>query len=433
LHRVCWTFHCISQYESIRAHWLLTKYGPEEVLSECWRWRFVRGFRGQVCRCDQRKRKSTSHKTPSSPNSTACPVEEMQINLLQTLLSQGANPHSTNQMPLKMASRFNHLKLVKELLDCGADANATVLYSKSWRKPRLGGEFQQTVRNDDPDNKTMGQTMAAKVTLSVNLLLQACQCDNYELVRLLLSANPKPSQQTLSQSLSYTLCKKKMEIAKLLIENGAQSTISVTLRLLQRASAYRLGLGLRNRFTSQLEYSISALPQSDFERSGGTIVRSCAEIGSVGALKACIDRGGDANVWDGLALYSAVYSGNQELVEYLVGLSWVNLHYFDWKRRVFCWVLLYIEAIAVGMFGVLIAIWIYGFLGLAIPLVQVDTDSTERDPVTVIELTAMAIPAFLALMVMYRLVPAHRLVRCLRLVQAEKAKRAVRLNSVVIT
>lgn len=69
-------------------------------------------------------------------------------------------------------------------------------------------------------------------------------------------------------------------------------------------------------------------------------------------------------------------------------------------------------------------IWVYGFLGAAIPGLTPVQDTGPS--LTLAELSTMAIPAGLALTVMYRLVPFHRLVYSLRAVSKEVVRRRKR-------
>lgn len=56
----------------------------------------------------------------------------------------------------------------------------------------------------------------------------------------------------------------------------------------------------------------------------------------------------------GLALYTAVYSGNLDIVEYAVQLPSLNIDYFGKKQKLYCLSLIAIEFIAMLLFVVYI-------------------------------------------------------------------------------
>lgn len=69
-------------------------------------------------------------------------------------------------------------------------------------------------------------------------------------------------------------------------------------------------------------------------------------------------------------------------------------------------------------------IWILGFMPGG--FLQVDASDPESGGLTISELTALAIPAAMAILIMYRLVPLHKLMKCLRTVNAEQKRRNAR-------
>lgn len=301
---------------------------------------------------------------------------------------------------------------------------------------------------------------------SVDLLLQAVQENQLHLVELLVSTPPvnipvrsssmqqqqqqtiatlpilnqKISKETLENCLWEAIKTNKSEIARILIkEGGAKPTIEMMGILLQKAGTWRLGCGLRDKFSPLMVVLVHALDDESFDRLSNSIVRNCSEIGSADGIAACVERGADVNAWEGLALYSAVYSGNVEVVKYILfQVRSVNLLHFGLRQQFFCVVLMIIESLAIGMFFVLIAIWIVGLASISSSsssssnsATGLGTDSTTTtgpfgqysSNFSVTELTCMAIPAALALTIMYRLVPFHRLCFAFHLVIREQAKR----------
>ncbi|KAJ3388534.1 hypothetical protein HDU92_001426 [Lobulomyces angularis] len=184
------------------------------------------------------------------------------------------------------------------------------------------------------------------------------------------------SSDTLQTALADAFLHNRLHMAKMLIKvGGAKSNSKMINNLLQKAGAWRLGCGVREKYTKLLVLCIQALTEETFQRLQHSIVRAVSEIGSVGALKASLERGGDINCWDGLPIYSAVYSG------------------------------------------------ILGIYGGGIIVTSDPSDPNAGTSVSVAELSTMAVPAIAALVVMYRLVPFHRLLYSLILVCKEQSKR----------
>jgi hypothetical protein len=197
---------------------------------------------------------------------------------------------------------------------------------------------------------------------------------------------------------------------------------------------------------------ISSLLQDDFERTEGSLVRSAAEIGSVSILRTCISRGADPNLWEGIALYASCYNGNLEVSKYLLKEAHASTRFFAWKQKLFVVGLMSMEFLAITMFGMLVGVWAYG-LGKALQeraihaaggwggsgggggggagngtygtdgMLMVDPFGSGQDGVTIWELTAMTIPSGMAVIVMYRLVPFHRIVISFVLILLEDARR----------
>ncbi|KAI9193595.1 uncharacterized protein BJ171DRAFT_525153 [Polychytrium aggregatum] len=220
----------------------------------------------------------------------------------------------------------------------------------------------------------------------------------------------------LSEALDVALMARSIQIAEILVSEGARATSRTVQKLIRRGTAWRLTLGVRERYSGALVLAIQTLPDSEFRRLEGFLMRSCAEIGAVSAVKACVDRGGDVNVWDGIPLYTSIYNGNLEVNRYLLSVN-ATTDYFDWRQKLFCLTLMSIEAFAIALFLILAFIWITGVVCSLGQWVGVTPATGNRllsgwggDPgTTMAELTAMATPSALALILMYRLAPFHRM------------------------
>ena len=145
-----------------------------------------------------------------------------------------------------------------------------------------------------------------------------------------------------------------------------------------------------------------------------------------------VDRGADVNISDGLPLYTSIYSGNLEITRYLLDLEKVpalNVNTYGWKQHAFCVMLISIELAAILMFLVLTVIWIIGLLDLKEKTpggIQFDEENSISGDGSLLALNWMVIPAVCSLLIMYRLVPFHRLL--MGIIAVKKEQRARKRN-----
>ncbi|KAJ3328117.1 hypothetical protein HDU76_010566, partial [Blyttiomyces sp. JEL0837] len=240
------------------------------------------------------------------------------------------------------------------------------------------------------------------------------------------------------------------------------------------------------------------LRNEDFQRISFPLIRSAAEIGSVKVLRQVVQKGADVNAWDGFPLYASVYNGNLEATLFLLNEAHVDTAYFGFRQRCFCIGLILIEFFALAMFSLLVLLWIVGLItaiksgtitgsntssssgpttsSLPINVTLAFTSATallsatatgtgtgtgtgtltasansnsgftdfsgpgvgflvqSTDGVTVGELTGMAIPSAIALIIMYKLVPFHRMclafgIVCWEQMKRSRARRLARRNN----
>ncbi|KAI8836993.1 hypothetical protein BJ741DRAFT_176035 [Chytriomyces cf. hyalinus JEL632] len=300
----------------------------------------------------------------------------------------------------------------------------------------------------------------------VPLLLQAVQANHIKLAKLLLSRNhPRHTSNNpvcmrlVSAALKEAFELDKLEMCAVIIEHGhVKPTADIVQSLVSRAGMWRLLCGLRNKLTPSIVYAVNHLPEDDFAMMSASLIRSSAEIGSVDFLKACIARGGDVNVWNGHALHASIYNGNLEVTDHLlepnVHTSTAN---FGSRQKAFCIGLMLIEGFALLMFSLLLILWAIALVAFVESItVKPDPDprelitwtfnstaggnqtmwtnsNTERSPlggsdITLGELSGMAIPSSLALLVMYRLVPLHKMCIAFGRVCKEEKRRSVEMQ-----
>ncbi|KAI9342479.1 hypothetical protein DFJ73DRAFT_944410 [Zopfochytrium polystomum] len=264
------------------------------------------------------------------------------------------------------------------------------------------------------------------------------------------------SQEALASALALAFNLSLTEMAKVLVDAGAQPSAEMIQSLVSRAAFWRLAFGVRERLTPLLVLAVAHTPSAVFHRISPALLRSAAEIGSVPVLRACLLRGADPNAWDGLPLFASVYNGNLAAASYLVAAGHpetraVVTDHFGPQQRAFCVGLACIEGFAITMFSLLLAIWVVAgvqaakgyaqMAGAAAPAAaggnQTDGATVvatasggggsgfagSADAVAVAELSAMAIPIAVALYAMNRMVPFHEMVAALYVVTKEKKRR----------
>ncbi|KAJ3096498.1 sla2 Src-like adaptor 2 [Phlyctochytrium planicorne] len=226
--------------------------------------------------------------------------------------------------------------------------------------------------------------------LKITLLMQAVHANHIPLARILVkphqierkkrSASPirqppqnqtgnqqgnndvaKISRRTLQMALREAFRTSKIEMCRLLIEEGgATTTLDMVHELVARAGTWRLTLGIREKLTPFLVLALTNLPQADFNHIAASVTRSSAEIGSPAVVRACLQRGADVNIWDGLPLYASVYNGNLEVTKFLLNDGGADTAFFGWRQRTFCTGLIFIEGFAILMFSLLVGMWAVG-------------------------------------------------------------------------
>ncbi|KAJ3245038.1 hypothetical protein HDU78_009991 [Chytriomyces hyalinus] len=300
----------------------------------------------------------------------------------------------------------------------------------------------------------------------VPLLLQAVQANHIKLAKLLLSRNHRRHTSNngvcmplVSAALKEAFELDKLEMCAVIIEHGrVKPTADIVQSLVSRAGMWRLLCGLRNKLTPSIVYAVNHLPEDDFAMMSASLIRSSAEIGSVDFLKACIARGGDVNVWNGHALHASIYNGNLEVTDHLLEPSvHTSTANFGSRQKAFCIGLMMIEGFALLMFSLLLILWAIALVAYVQSItMKPDPDShelitwtfnstaggnqtmwtnsnTERSPlggsdITLGELSGMAIPSSLALLVMYRLVPLHKMCIAFWRVCKEEKRRSVEMQ-----
>ncbi|KAK5672788.1 hypothetical protein QVD99_000283 [Batrachochytrium dendrobatidis] len=254
----------------------------------------------------------------------------------------------------------------------------------------------------------------------------------------------KVSYKTLSAALSCALAQNHIDIANILIkEAGVSASIEMVQSIITRAGIWRVCLGNRSRFANHLKLCIQSLNETDFQRTAAHMLKSSIELGVPGAAEAIISRcvkneemhrltypftstpgvsvssleqtSADLiNAWNGLPLYASVYSGNPEATAYLLSFPSIRVSTFTVKRLRHCLWVLGIEMFVFVLFMVLVCMLGY-WIGITLQAGD-DSIAMNRQGSSLAQLGGMALVSLLAIFIMYRFVPFHRIVKALLLI-----------------
>jgi hypothetical protein len=407
---------------NVRLLWLIHHYGKEDALTQCWKYKYLWN---EECECVTQFNEGERRE---------CALEAKQWSIVQSLLEQGCNPSPEGHVPLSLAIRLNHLKLVEGLLSYGANPNIDPMavplmnYGPShlalleppslsvFSKRRfLPNALMFSLRLHHPSLLSIlvkTQPHLSRETTQVNLLedVESDAETIHEYSQLPNQNTTKLHKYSLTNALTEAALKKQINLARILVEEGkAVTDYGILVHLFQKALGIRILLGGCQSYDPILTVLIQGLSPFDFSRMQGYLLRSSAEVGCLHAFKMCAARHADVNIWDGFPLYASVYSGNPHITQFLLSEhSSATLDYFRGRQVAFCVLLLTIEALAFTMFFFL------GYLYLSQDQTQEDSWATFN---------SMLVAAVLALGVMYRLVPFHKVCQALLLVKRKQRQR----------
>jgi hypothetical protein len=418
-------FKILSTPTRVRAFWLAQKY-KDKVFLHCWRLKFMRGS----CSCSIQNIQSHCH------------AEDYEMEILSHLVK-----HQLGQIEDGMigAAAKGHLKIVEWLLNDGADCNVKILprpsrfhrfFSFLSSTPR--GQSRQSLLSPFQEVYVFHGTSFIRPsdTKAFALLQKAVECNYIELVTLLVrhtakadpedESSPKVSRLVIQQSLAIALKNLQSDMAHVLIhQGGARTTIKMLKDLFHRAAFRKLLFGNVTKYQDTLVVALEGLSDEDLDTRTTGILKYICELGCIPALKVCLDRGVDINLSNGIALMSAIYNANFDLLKYLIENTTVNLETFGAAQTVFCCSLMAIETLAISLFLVLSSAWLVALIQTVIGMVRGEKMDTwlSVESLSVWELTGIAVPSLTAIAFMYHLVPIHRMAQTLWYFNKEKRQR----------
>ena len=412
--------YCLTKSNRVKGYWLAHTY-RDQVLFMCWKIRFM----SRPCGCA----------TNGSLLNT-CRVQDFQMDILYYILQVGIG---NIEHGLVGAAALGHLKIVELLIQDGADCNVRVEQKRgsfrslfSYRNYSRRSIRKWSVIPTEAIDRQHAIEMQSRHDHSVSLLQMAVDWNYLELASIILSLPPdSPNGQSvtyasLQSALQKAIQHRQVEMAQILISKGnAVTTIPMLKRLLGQASYHRILFGNGNRYADIIVVAIQGLSDTDLDARAGGILKNLAEIGCVRGIKACINRGVDINLNNGLALCSCIYNGNMELFTYLIDETATNVHLFAKPQFLFCISLMSIEILAMSMFGLLLVAWLITIVESVQTMVRGESPDTwmSSEFISVWDLTGVAIPSILAIALMYHLVPIHRMIKALTLLKREQRRR----------
>lgn len=394
----CKLIHSISLKSRIRAKWLLLKF-RENVYRDCWTIKFMSN---KQCKCKL---------NASFPE---CPLQKYQCEILRLVLKNDTFNIGIIEHGIIIAAIKNHLYIVNMLIvEYGAKCDFKVVTLR---------RFHQWIRHGNNHKKRISNTPLLDLQTdnprSVSLLQQAAEWNYIELVRVLLMHDLQHEQLTSKESIQNALRiafnYHRTEIARILIECGHAITSPIFLsKILNRAGLSRVISGNIRKYEDLITVAIQGLENQVLDQRAGPILKSLGETGCIKGLQICIQRNVDVNINNGVILYSAIYNGNVEILEFLLQTTEINLAHFNNTHWVFTIILIFIECLATSMFIILLVTWI-------ISIVQAFQNPSDSDMIW--QLSGIAVPSICAIGFMYRIVPIHRLAKCLDMIYRERRR-----------
>ena len=386
----------------------MNRYGTSDTLSYCWKWKFMhQAPHTLVCACNE------SYKN--------CSIEDRQLRIVFYCLQFGCTLSEKNDASLRVASKFNHTQLIEYLLYKGSDPGSVIQ-----RASFLQSILSRTTVKRFKRIKDIEKVEKRRVK-KFSLLMEAVKRNNIQLVTLLLvegdtlmsprtlaglidpldrSLRVHLQPRFLNAAFSVALSMNHIEMANLLYSSGAIASIYSHKRLLTRAAFHRLCFGNREKYEGRIELSVKCLDDITFDRYAPSIIRSCAEVGAIPGLQACLTRNVNININEGIVLYGSLYTGQCEMTRYLLA-NGADPNLILTGHKLFCVGLLLIELMSGLLFMLLTVLWIVQII------YGIDVGG----------LTAVLIPTFVGVLLMYRIVPFHRVFKALYHVQIAQGER----------
>lgn len=429
-------FLVLGQPSWVKAYWLAHKY-RDQVFSECWNVRFM----SMPCSCSPSAPNSQSPTIPrldDAPISNVCRAEEYQIDILSYIVRLKIG--CIEDCMIAAATR-GHLQIVDWLLKYGADGGVYLASKKRVKKRNsfLGysRQYLSLKRRSygtpaSPVTEMYAMVSDPSGTKSVSLLQKAVEWNYIGLASVLLASQGSSQDSTnafspeiLKKRLRQALDNGQIEMSRLLIHVGhAVASPGMVQRIMNKGAYYRLLWPSKSKMMNNvIGVALEGLSDEDMEARGPALVKMLAELGCVPGIQVCVDRGIDININEGIILSSCAYNGNLDLFEYLLQHPQVDLDLFTQSQRLFCISLISVETLAITMFTLLLVAWIMTLVETVHDAMSPQNRWSSPDGVSVWELSAISLPSVLAISLMYRLVPIHRLVKILRRIGREQKQR----------
>jgi ankyrin repeat protein len=223
--------------------------------------------------------------------------------IVKALLDAGAGVDMMNGRALHEASYWGHEEVVRFLIEAGAPVNIP-----------YNGETSLGVASHRGCTKIVKTLLDAGADVDATngrALHEASYWGHEEVVRSLIKAgaavNMKYNGET---SLEAALHRSRKKIVKILLDAGADSTSVKNGRALHEASYWG--------HEEVVHFLIEAGAAVNMKYNGETSLVAASRHGCMKIVKILLDAGADVNAVNGGALYEASYWGHEEVVRFLI-------------------------------------------------------------------------------------------------------------------
>lgn len=222
------------------------------------------------------------------------------LELVEYLLSKGADHSAWNGDPLRGAAEGGHLAVVKKLVEAGVDVNA-----------QGGDALERAARNN---HVAVGEYLISKGAKvgedNHSALLEAARNGHLEFIQMLLDKGEKADVRD-SEAFAAACDNNHLKAAKLLLKNGADVDANNGRAL--RMAAYN---GDKERLTFLLDVGANPNIVSQYPRE--TALTEAVRAGKKEIVTILMEHGADWRALDGEAIKFARRAKNRDMVRTII-------------------------------------------------------------------------------------------------------------------
>jgi hypothetical protein len=237
---------------------------------------------------------------------------------------------------------------------------------------------------------------------------------NVKLVEILLeksSFEQEILENLKTRALKKSLRRNSREILEILVPKFTKTRLKDLRKTLNKAYILRFLIGFNRKYDSIIKIILKGIQEEELDARGESLIKSLCEIGCLEGLKEVL-KIVNVNTGSGMALFTSITAGNVDLVKYLLSLQDIDTSLFTTYSLLFTLGILIIEIFALLVFSFLVVSWISTLILIS---------SGAISPAVMLELSCIAVPCILGIIVMYNAVPVHNVIYALFLFYRSKS------------